>query len=60
MQEESTSVEVSDGESIDIVARLTEEILALKEQAIDLRRRLGRLERQAGRGVPHLSERSQD
>ena len=43
-----------------VVAWLMDEIIALKEQAIDLRRRLGRLERQAGRGVPHLSEQAHE
>jgi hypothetical protein len=56
MSEEDTPVKVPDEDSIDEVALLPDEIIELRGQVDDLRSRLSRLERQAGRGVPHPSE----
>jgi hypothetical protein len=56
MREEATSVKVLDEESTDGVASLIDEIIELRGRVNELLGRLSRLEKQAGRGVPHPSE----
>ncbi len=60
IREEQVPVENSDDEMTDVEALLTSEVVAFRGEVHDLRRRLKRLERQSGQGLPHPSDYAQE